>query len=240
MKRLHKAFALAVIGVPVTAQAAEQANPTESPTTLQPVEPSVEEATRFIFGSRLIARDTGAAVELDARARFPGGIQLGVATTASALERAYITGQTAIGVAGVSGVGIFLAPLLTTAPLTLDLRVKSGVAGFYDVGANDQTALRQVNELGFFAHVSLDEDWLLRAGAVIGVELELGDAVLVADQSQLLDFAVGYALSDNVLAYVQTSGGGTFGFDGDNGKFLFEGSLGLRVPFGEGGAHVAF
>ena len=236
------ACALAMLGVPVAVQAAEQASPTEAPSTLNPVpvEPSAEETTRFILGSRLIARDTGAAVELDVRARFPGGIQLGVATSASALERAYITGQTATGVAGVSGSAIVLAPLLTAERLTLDLRVKGGVAGLYDVGGSDETALRQVNELGFFAHVALDEDWLLRAGAVIGVELELGDAVLVADQSQLLDFAVGYALSDNVLAYVQTSGGGTFGFDGDNGKFLFEGSVGLRVPFGEGGAHVAF
>ncbi len=210
------ACALAMIGVPASAQAAEQANPTESPPIVHatPVEPSGEEATRFIFGSRLVARDTGGAVEFDVRVRFLNGIQLGVAASASALERAYITGQTATGVAGVSGAAIFLAPLVTVAPLTLDLRFQSGVAGLHDVGASDGTALRQVNELGFFAHVAPSEDWLFRAGAVLGVELEVGDATLVADQSQLLDLAVGYALSENVLGYVETRGGGTFGFDG--------------------------
>lgn len=216
---------------------ADDAVPPPSPPA--PSAPPAPE-TRFIFGSRLIARDTGGGAELDVRARFENGIQLGLAASGLALERATISGIPVRGVAGTSATGIFLAPLVAVMPLSLDLRFRSGASLFYDVGAEDPTALRQVNELGMFAHVALGERWLLRAGAVIDIEIEIGDAIEVADQAQLLDLGLGVQLSENVLAYASSALGGTFGFDGDNAKFMVEGSLGIRVPFGSGGARVAF
>lgn len=203
--------------------------------------PSDPEEVRPIVGGRVFGREAGAGMELDVRARFANGVQIGVAVGGSALAEAYLTGQPTPGVAAASATGIFSAPVVSHGPLTLDLRIESGAVVLHDVGApDDATRVRQVDELGLFAHVAVGADWLLRAGATIGVELEVADAVELADQTQLLDVALGYVLGDNALLYAQLAGGGTFGFDGDNAKFLMEGSLGLRLPLGEGGARVAF
>lgn len=214
----------------------------------RPSPPPVSAASpRFVFGSRLVGRDTGGGLELDLRAWFPNGIQLGAAFGAFANERAYLSGQPVLGVAGFSGTGIFMAPLVTHAPLTLDLRLESGAVILHDVGGPGaalvgapRTAIRQTNELGLIAHVAIGDDWLFRGGALLGVDLEVGDAVELADQTQLLTVGAGYAVSDHVLVYADATAGGSYGFDGDNGKFLFEGSLGLRIPFGPGGSRVAY
>lgn len=227
---------LALIGADLVAPRVASAQ--ETSTSASPSDP---EDVRPIVGGRVFGREAGAGVELDVRARFENGVQLGVAVGGAALAEAYLTGQPTPGVAGVSASGIFSAPVVTHGPLSLDLRVESGAVVLHDVGAPDAAArVRQVDELGLFAHVAVGADWLLRAGASIGVEIEIADAVELADQTQLLDVALGYALGDNALVYAELAGGGTFGFDGDNAKFLMEGSLGLRLPLGEGGARVAF
>lgn len=210
-------------------------------------EPPEASSVRPILGARLVGRDTGGGVELDVRAWFPGGVQLGVAIGAYANERAYLSGQPVLGVAGFTATGLFLAPLVTHAPLTLDLRVESGVAVLDDVGGPGatlvgapRTAVRQTNEIALVAHALVGDRWLFRGGALLGVELEIGDDVALADQTQLLTVGAGYALGDHALLYGELTGGGSYGFDGDNGKFLFEGAIGVRFPLGNGGSRVAF
>lgn len=204
-------------------------------------------SVRPILGARLVGRDTGGGVELDVRAWFPGGVQLGAALGAYANERAYMTGQAVLGVAGFGATGIFMAPLVTHAPITLDLRVESGASVLHDVGGRGaelvgapRTAVRQTNEIGLIAHALVGDRWLFRGGALLGVDLEIGEAVELADQTQLLTVGAGYALGDHALLYGELTGGGSYGFDGDNGKFVFEGAIGLRFPLGNGGSRVAF
>lgn len=198
------------------------------------------EMVRPVLGARILGRESGGGIELDARARFAGGIQLGAVVGMTAFERAYVSGRPGFGAGAVSAEGIFVAPLVVAAPIELDLRLQSGVLAIDDFGEDRAIALRQINELGMFAHVSVADHWLLRCGAVLGVELELQPTVDLADQSQLISLGVGYELTDHLLAYVDATGGGTFGFNGDNGKLLLEGSFGLRLPLGAGGARVAF
>jgi hypothetical protein len=198
------------------------------------------EGTRLVLGSGVVGTTTSAGVEFDARARFGGGVQLGAGASLSAHERAFMSGQVVRRAGSLGGTGILLLPLVLRGPFELDLRVESGVLGVRGLGGTEASAVRQVNELAMLAHVALGESFLLRAGAVLGLELEVDPAFALADQSQLLTAGVGYALSEHVLLHAGMTGGGTYGFDGDNGKFIFEGTLGVRAPFGSGGSRVAF
>jgi hypothetical protein len=89
-----------------------------------------------------------------------------------------------------------------------------------------------VTELGCLAHVRLDERHLLRAGALIVLELQTQPSVALADQMQLLTLGLGRALRRDLLLYATVEAGGTYGFDGDNGKTVLRFALGLRLPFG--------
>jgi hypothetical protein len=197
------------------------------------------EGTRLVLGSSLVATTTSAGFELDARARFGGGVQLGAGASLSAHERAFMSGQVVRDAGSFGGLGILLLPLVRSGPLELDLRVESGALSLRGFGDTDASALRQVNEFAMLAHVELGQSFLLRAGAVLGLELEVDPAFALADQSQLLTAGLGYALSAHLLLHAAVAGGGSYGFDGDNGKFIFEGTLGLRAPFGSGGSRVA-
>lgn len=201
---------------------------------------------RLVLGSRLVGRDTGGGLELDGRVRLAGGAQLGAAASFWALERAYMGGRTVTGASGASGAAVFLMPLVTHGPLELDLRLKTGFLALRDVGEGDgeggdapASALRHIDELSMVAHVALGEAWLLRAGAAVGFELELDPTTELADLAQVLTAGAGYAVSENVLLTLDASAGGSFGFNGDNGKFLLEGSFGARFAFGQGGSRVA-
>jgi len=198
------------------------------------------EGTTLALGSSIACTTTSVGVELDVRARFSGGVQLGLGVSSSAHERAFMTGQVVRKAGSLGGVGILLVPLVLEGPLELDLRVESGVLGVRGLGERDVSALRQVNEFAMLAHVQLGRSFLLRAGAVLGLALEVDPAFALADQSQLLTAGLGYALSKHVLLHAGVTAGGSYGFDGDNGKFIFEGMLGVRAPFGSGGSRVAF
>jgi hypothetical protein len=198
------------------------------------------EGTSLVLGSGIVGTTTSAGVELDLRARFSGGAQLGAGTSLSGHERAFMSGQVVRNAGSLGATGILLVPLVLRGPLEFDLRVEGGVLGLRGLGDTEASALRQVNELSMLAHVELGSSFLLRAGAILGLELEVDPAFALADQSQLLTAGVGYALSEHVLLYAGVTGGGTYGFDGDNGKFIFEGTLGLRAPFGSGGSRVAY
>ncbi|WP_437575462.1 hypothetical protein [Sorangium sp. So ce887] len=196
---------------------------------------------RFVLGSRLMGRNTGGGVELDGRVRLAGGAQLGAVASFWALDRAYIGGQTVKGASDVSGAAVVLMPLVTHGQLELDLRLRSGFLALHDVGGGDGAAsgIRHFDELSMIAHVALGDVWLLRAGALLDFELELDPTTDLADLAQVLTAGAGYAVSENVLLTLDASAGGTFGFNGDNGKFILEGSFGARFAFGPGGSRVA-
>ncbi|WP_438034156.1 hypothetical protein [Sorangium sp. So ce204] len=244
---------------PLGARAAEATGasppPEVAPRGADSAGPGPAEA-RLVLGSRLVGRDTGGGLELDGRVRLSGGAQLGAAASFWALERAYMGGRTVTGASGASGAAVFLMPLVTHGPLELDLRLRTGFLALRDVGGGDgggstgggstggggdapASALRHVDELSMVAHVALGEAWLLRAGATVGFELELDPTTELADLAQVLTAGAGYAVSEHVLLTLDASAGGSFGFNGDNGKFLLEGSLGARFAFGQGGSRVA-
>ena len=179
----------------------------------------------------LLASDVGAGLGFDARWHLPGGQQLGLGASAAWLGTAYVGGRKVHAAFSGQAQLSALFPLLERRPLSLDLRISSGLRVLRDTAereASDRTALRSVSELGLLAHVRLDERHLLRAGPLLTLEFELKPTFAVADQAQLLTLGVGRALTRDLLLYATVDAGGSYGFDGDNGKAMVRGALGLR------------
>ena len=182
-----------------------------------------------------LVETVGGGLSLDGRYRFGSGLQLGLVGASRGLSKVYFGGRKIEGAVAGDAQALLLVPLRFSGPLELDLRLTSGVRYARDLGEQSSThehALRSVTELACLAHVRLGERQLLRAGAILGVELETEPTQELADQTQLLTLGFGHALAPSALLYAQVDAGGSYGFDGDNGKALLRGALGLRFTFG--------
>jgi hypothetical protein len=179
---------------------------------------------------------------LDARYRWENGISLGLAVEGTALDHLFIGGFSERSGAGAGGTLSASFPMLQMGPLSLDLGLATGVAWLTDTddtkGPEDE-ALRSSTELSFHAHVLLGQRWLLRAGVILGFDLELGSGEL-ADQSQLLSVGAAFSATDWLMVVATMDAGGTFGFDGDNGKLIVRGTVGLRFDLEGGDVRRAF
>ena len=194
-----------------------------------------------VFGLAALGSNSGAGLSADAGLRFAGGQQLGIALASEGLWTAHLGGQVAKGVSASEARAFTLLPLLTARNLELDLRLSSGARYLRDVGGLEthRDALRSTTELALLAHVRLGERYLLRTGVLLGFDLELSPTTSLADQSQSLSVGLGRTLGASTLLYAHVDAGGSYGFDGDNGKAIVRGALGLRFPLG-GDARTAF
>jgi hypothetical protein len=190
---------------------------------------------RVMAGVAALGSSTGGGLSLDARLRFQGGQQFGLGVSGQALSVAYFDGYRAKGVAASEAGFIALLPFVRAEGFELSVRLGTGLRYLRDTGTLDTphaSALRSVTELGCLAHVQLGERHLLRAGALLVLELQTRPNMALADQMQLLTLGFGRALSPDLLLYATVEAGGTYGFDGDNGKTVLRGALGLRLSFG--------
>jgi hypothetical protein len=177
----------------------------------------------------------GGGLVLDGRWRWRGGQQLGVVVSGQALDVAYLGGKSTPEVLASEGLVLGLLPVLSAGLVEFDLRLLTGLRYLENVGAKPSEhprALRAVSELGWLAHLSLGESYVLRAGALLGVELETQPSTALADQTQLLTLGLGRTLSKELLLFASLDAGGTYGFDGDNGKVILRGAVGLRWSIG--------
>lgn len=194
-----------------------------------------------VFGVAALGSNAGAGLSADAGWRFAGGQQLGIAVVGEGLGTAHLGGRVARGVSASDARAFTLLPLLTARAFELDLRLASGVRYLRDLGAleSHRDALRSTTELALLAHVDLGERYLLRTGVLLGFDLELSPTTSLADQAQSLTLGVGRVLGASTLLYASVDAGGSYGFDGDNGKAILRGALGLRFPLG-GDARTPF
>ena len=193
----------------------------------------------FVAGARTYFRNLGGGLELDGRYRLESELELGVRLQGTYLDKGYLSGHVVSPVVtGAAGL-VLLLPVTNAGSRSLFVRYVPGVTLLEGVDA-ETSAVRQTNEIGAFGHWSLGSRGLLRLGVILGVELEVDPTVAVADQSQAITLGYGHALSESLLLYADVTSGGTFGFNGDNGKAIFEASLGVRLPFGAGGPRGAF
>lgn len=207
-----------------------------------PAASASEAAPQILVGVAALGATSGGGLALDGRVRLASGVQLGVGVAGRALRVAYLGGLTAHGVGAGDAHALALFPLLRGKELELALRLATGFSYLRDLGEREtphRTALRSSTELALLAHVRLGRYDLLRAGAIVSLDLETQPTTAVADQMQLLTVGFGRALGPSLLLYANADAGGSYGFDGDNGKAVLRAALGLRMAFG-GDARTAF
>lgn len=198
--------------------------------------------SRTILGVAALGSESGAGLSLDGRLRFAGGLQLGIGVASQALHVAHFGGYPVHGVSGNEARVLGLFPLVESRGFELDLRLASGLSYLHDVGERESPhrhALRSSTELACLGHVPIGRQDLLRVGVILALDVEVEPTTSLADQAQLLGVGFGRALGASTLLYANLEGGGTYGFDGDNGKAMLRGALGLRMAFG-GDARMAF
>jgi hypothetical protein len=186
-------------------------------------------------GVSAVGSGAGAGLLLDGRLRLHGGAQLGLSLSGQTLRVTYFGGHKAEGVLAGEAMLLGLLPLLRVDPVELDMRLASGIRTLRDHGQLEtpyRHAHRSTTELACLAHVNLGSRYLLRAGAIIGLELETHPTAELADQLQLVTLGLGRAVTPSLMLYAHVDAGGTYGFDGDNGKTVLRGAFGLRVAFG--------
>jgi hypothetical protein len=199
---------------------------------------SAEAQTVLVGGGVVVREAPGLELAGDIRWRSSGGIELGAAIELGARDAAYLGGHAESGAAALGGRLLFLAPLVNAGPLSLDLSVASGVGYqrlFEEPQGPSADSFRWTFELALLAHARLDRAWILRVGAIAGVELELMPLVDLAEQTQLVTLGLGFSPSTSSMLYATVDTGGTYGFNGDNGKFVLRGTLGVRFAL-DGGA----
>lgn len=202
-----------------------------------------ETSTRGSFGVATTGSSEAYGLAFDARLVLPRGAQLGVVLAGTGVTTGYFGGRTIHGAVGLESLALALVPLVRVEALALDLRIASGARYVRDLGARDSQythAIRSVTELSLFAHLRVGPRVLVRVGAVCAFDLELRPTVALADQAGLLSFGVGVALTDDALLFATLEAGGTYGFDGNNGKVIARSALGLRVPIGGGDVRAPF
>jgi hypothetical protein len=188
--------------------------------------------TVLVGAAASVREAPGGEFAADLRWRSRDGVQIGALLDVGGFDVGYLGGYAERGVLS-GGLGVvFLAPLVQSGPLTLDLR---GVAGAAYLGVLEAArgpssdALRARVELSMLGHVRLDPAWLLRFGATLGFDLEVTPTLDMADQAALVTAGLGFAPAPDWMLYAQVDAGGTFGFDGDNGKVILRGTAGVRV-----------
>jgi hypothetical protein len=232
---------LAATGAPSPTALASEPLPTAeepSPSHAPPRAPDDEKVGPGLeFGTRLFGQNSGSGLELDGRYRFRSGVVLGALGSAAYADHHYVSGQNVDDVVLSRGAFLLLFPIKTAANAQMFVRFVHGATA---LGAEGTQALRQTNEVGAFGHVTWGERNLFRAGVVLGADLEVAPTVELADQYQGLTVGYGYAVSRAVLIYGDGATGSTYGFNGDNGKIYFGGSLGVRLVLGKEDARGAF
>lgn len=202
-----------------------------------PLPEAAHDGVQGLLGVALRGSNEGAGLGLDARVRLPRGTQLGAILASDYLETAHVGGFVTHGAATGELRLLALVPLVVSPRVELDLRVSTGLRFIRDVGSpttNGADAMRSSTEFALLAHVAIGERLLLRAGATFVLELEVQPTVALADQMQLLTLGLGSTFGERTLLYGTVDAGGTYGFDGDNGKVVVRGELGLRIALGRG------
>jgi hypothetical protein len=205
-------------------------------------QPPARDNSGFVLAGSALGSTSGGGLEVDARFRWASGVQLGLVLDGEAASHAYFGGTKAEGVASGAVKALALFPLLTARSVEFDLRVTTGLDYARDVSGrvtSYRDALRSVSELSWLAHVPLATASLFRAGAILTFEMETQPTQALADQALLLTVGFGHEVSESALFYANIDAGGTYGFDGDNGKVVTRGALGLRWSW-DGAAVTAF
>jgi hypothetical protein len=198
--------------------------------------PSFQPPGRVLLSTYGEASNVDAGGGLAARVSLPQGFQLGGSANVDSVRKLYLSGYETSGSA-VEGRLFALSEFGVTAPLSLSLQLGSGwrhLIASEDTPAGD-SADRVVSDVSIKGHFRIHPRAVLRAGWTILVDLQVAPDVTVASLGGLLDMGGTFAFSNRFSIFADIQTGGTYGFDGNNEKYLLTGRLGFSVALGSGG-----
>lgn len=227
--RVSAALLIALGWVP-RARAQSGPPPEETqPSTVRNGAPSTWHAVGLAAGvSNVDASLTGAY-----RLGLAGGWQLGIETTLSRKREAYISGRQLDQGTAVYGTTLGMIPLVQRGPLSMHLRLGAGLRRLEGKGpqAPRDTSLALTTELGPVANLTVTPGFTVRTGFLNVLNLQLDPTGDIDALGQVLFFGVNKALGTSMQIHADLETGGLFGYDGDGGKYLVRGLIGLRyVP----------
>ena len=171
-----------------------------------------------------------ARVRLGWRQRWASGLQAGAEVRLGSAQALYLDGWPVDGGTTLGALGQLSLPLAHSGPVALDLRIDGGPT----LLAADEATPSGARSLGARLEVSPLATVALREGLagqlgwtlVTGLQLQPGFAVDALGQVLVAGGVV--ALSDSLQLSVRGETGGLYGYNGDGGKYLVRGGVGLR------------
>ncbi|MEM9192687.1 MAG: hypothetical protein AAGF12_26170 [Myxococcota bacterium] len=172
--------------------------------------------------------------EFDVRLRWDRGYQLGLTLRGARTFETFVGGFAEDDGASFEAIAHGILPLAQRDGFEVGLRTGLGVRQLLvdEAQGPDDSATRWSLDTGPIVALHLGEAFTLRLGWTLLFELELTPTTDVADLGQRITIGGLVSLGGGVSVYADVGALGTFGFSGDNGKFIFDGSLGLRWVFG--------
>lgn len=191
-------------------------------------------ATRQAIGVPLTLSNFDAGGGLAWRFRFAGGAQLGLDGRALSVRSAYLDGYAAQRGDAFTGAGQVLLPLVQMGPLEIHLRASLGAKALrVDESAGPhRRSTTLLGDVGPIVNVRLAPGLGLRTGWLAITHFQLTPGFDVEALGQVLLAGAVVPLSDDVQLHADVETGGTFGFDGDGGKYLVRGTVGARWVLG--------
>lgn len=166
---------------------------------------------------------------VDARLRI-GANQLGLDVYAGHERKAFISG---FAVEDALRVDVHLRGLWQVwqqGPARFSLLTRAGARSFSAATGNaPESASWAVSaEMGALVHADVHPRAVARFGVLVPLLFQLDPAFSNDVNGALLSLGIAVALRDQLLLTANLNSGGIFGADGDAGKFLVQGTLGVR------------
>jgi len=178
-----------------------------------------------------------------ARVRLPSAVQLGASLGGASLNTYYVDGYERLHGSAFEAQARAVVPLAELAPAAFTF---SGTLGGRQVWLTDDVVAvdhgtRVFSELGLMAHIRVGSTNLVRVGPIMLFDFEVKPSFAPASLGQLIHVGHALSLGERVALNARLEAGGTYGFDGNNEKFLVRGGVELMARFGEGsGAWLVF
>ncbi|HEX8705187.1 MAG TPA: hypothetical protein VF815_40525 [Myxococcaceae bacterium] len=198
---------------------AQQSPPTQEPSSLH----------AFTLGGSYSNVDS--AVTLGYWLRLPSGVQLGLDARYAPSRQAYIDGFLGTGGSARYGTLRALVPVASAGPLTVGFGANLGLRSLAvkSSAGPDSSSLTFTSELGLLAYLPVSSRLTLRAGWHQVTSFQTRPGFDVDAMGQVLVLGATAPVSRGVQLFADLETGGLYGYDGDGGKYLTRGTLGVRL-----------
>lgn len=170
-------------------------------------------------------------------------VQLGVRVDGAWGDEAHLGGYAERGTLAIGGRVLLAGTLVHEGPLALVGTVSLGARHerlLEEAQGPYRSATRMLGRLGMVANISVAPEVVVRGGLALDFDTELDPLVSPASFTTLLVAGFAWAPTESVALYAEVEGGSSYGFDGDNEKWLLGATVGARFVIDGGGPWLVY